>query len=547
MLIYTDLRDARIDQLSAAADEWQRVAELCEALESDAVNNLIAPLRTSGWAGEAATAAFARVEALDDEFEVAGLRSRTAAIVLRRAVEDFTQLQRQLQAAVEGAVAAGLSVDREGRVFPPDLGSAMRNDPDRELIHQRNVQNAGIFADLFTRILADATAADDQVARALGDLQATTYGQEAWEYGAASDGARSAAGVLGLSEDKIPAAGTDPVAVNAWWDGLSADERQIYLTAWPDRLGALDGVPAADRDTANRLALRDYIGDNVNEGRDQGNSQHDRAIYLLGRLEDGEHGQPSMYLLGLDTTGDGQAIVALGNPDTSAHTAVVVPGVGTELDEYRKEIRRAESLHNEAGALYPGTSVSVISWLGYDTPGGGGSGTDVVTAPFGAKSEAGARALDSFVDGLRAGHEGPATHVTVIGHSYGSTVVGEAARPGSGFAADDVIAAGSPGMRVDNAGQLTTGAAHTWATAAGDDNFVARPENSSSWLGIGGAEAVKLIHGPAPHDPAFGGQVLHADSHGHSGYWDSGRNILKAQVAVITGDYERAHLYGKAP
>lgn len=547
MLTFTDLRDARIERLSAAADEWQRIADLCEELETDSVGDLITPLRSSGWAGEAATAAFARLDALDDEFEVAKLRSRTAAIVLRRAVEDFTRLQQQLRGAVEGALAAGLDVDSEGRISPPDLGSTMRNDPDRALLDQRNVQNAGIFADLFNRILADATAADNRVARALEDLRALTYGQEAWEYGQASHGARSAAGVLGLSENEIPAAGTGPMAVGAWWNGLSADERRIYLTAWPDRLGALDGLPAADRDAANRLALRDYIGDNVNDGRDQGNSQHDRALYLLGRLEESAPGVPPMYLLGLEPGGDGQAVVALGDPDTSAHTAVVVPGVGTELDEYHKELRRAQAIHDEAGELKPGTSVSVIAWLGYDTPGGGGSGTDVATAPFGGKSEDGARALDGFVDGLRASHDGSSSHVTVVGHSYGSTVVGEAAGTGDGIAADDIIAAGSPGMRVDDAGELNTRGEHTWATAAADDNFVARPENSSSWLGIGGAEAVKLIHGPAPHDADFGGQVLYADSHGHSGYWDSGRNILKAQAAVITGDYELARYYGKAP
>ncbi|MEK8106543.1 alpha/beta hydrolase [Micromonospora sp. M12] len=35
--------------------------------------------------------------------------------------------------------------------------------------------------------------------------------------------------------------------------------------------------------------------------------------------------------------------------------------------------------------------------------------------------------------------------MTVVGHSYGSTVLGEAASTGNGLAADDLIAVGSPG------------------------------------------------------------------------------------------------------
>ncbi|MEK8106544.1 alpha/beta hydrolase [Micromonospora sp. M12] len=47
--------------------------------------------------------------------------------------------------------------------------------------------------------------------------------------------------------------------------------------------------------------------------------------------------------------------------------------------------------------------MAVVAWLGYDTP---AVDTDIVTAPFGGKSEAGARALDGFVDGLRVAHDG---------------------------------------------------------------------------------------------------------------------------------------------
>lgn len=555
MVTYTDLFDARIERLAAAADAWQKLADRCADLEQDAVGELTGPLRASGWAGSAASAAFYRLDLLDDEFEVLALRARTAAIVLRRAVEDFTDVQRRLHTAVQGAEAAGLTVDGTGRVFPPTMGFAGEPDPDREQAYQRDVRNAGIYADLLAAIVAEAGDTDARVARALSQLRDLSPGQNAWEYTQAWSAAQTAAGVLGLSPDAIAAAGTSPATASAWWAGLSADERQIYLTAWPDRIGALDGLPAVDRDTANQLALRNYIGDNVNQRHDVGNSQHDRAVNLLNRLETAETGTTPLYLLTFDPAGDGKAAVAVGNPDTAAHTGLLVPGVGTELDGIRGQISRAEALHAAAAPLAgPGEQVSVIAWLGYDPP---RVDTDIVTAPFGDKSRDGAVALDTFVDGLHTAHHSGDTHVTAIGHSYGSTVLGEADSTGDGLAVTDIVAVGSPGMRVDDASDLNTGTEHTWVSAADDDNFVARPENSTGWLigvpiiGTWLYGEAQDIHGPPPHDPAFGANILHADTSGHSGYWDSidghPSRILNAQAAIIAGDYDSARFFGKAP
>jgi hypothetical protein len=555
VVTYADLSDARIDALAAAADAWQKLADRCAELEDVAAGELAGALRASGWAGTAARAAFYRLDLLDDEFEVLATRARTAAIVLRRAVEDFTDVQRRLRAAVEGAAAAGLTVDGTGRVVAPAMGFVGEPSPDQEQAYQRDVRNAGIYTDLLARIVADAGDADDRVARALTELRDVSAGQNAWEYSKATSAAQTAAGVLGLSPDAIPAAGTDPATAAGWWAGLSADQRQIYLTAWPDRIGALDGLPAVDRDAANQLALRDYIGDNVNQRHDHGNSQHDRAVNLLDRLEAAETGSTPLYLLTFEPLGDGKAAVAVGNPDTAAHTALLVPGVGTELDGIRGQIGRAEGLQSTAARFAsPGEQVSVIAWLGYDPP---RIDTDIVTAPFGDKSRDGAVALDAFVNGLHTAHSSGDVHITAIGHSYGSTVLGEAGSTGDGLAVGDMVAVGSPGMRVDNAGELNTGTGHTWVSAAVDDNFVARPENSTGWLAgvpiigtwlYGDAQD---IHGPPPHDPAFGANLLHADTSGHSGYWDSNgaqpSRILAAQAAIIAGDYDAARAFGKAP
>jgi hypothetical protein len=200
--------------------------------------------------------------------------------------------------------------------------------------------------------------------------------------------------------------------------------------------------------------------------------------------------------------------------------------------------------------LAPSTDVAVVAWLGYDPP---SLDDDIVTAVAGGKSRAGAQALDGFVNGLHAAHTGGGPdHITAIGHSYGSTVLGEAASTGNGLAVTDIVAAGRPGTRVEHAAAFNVATDHVWAGAAADDNFVARPENTAAKIPIigdliGGA-ANQNIHGPGPHYPAFGGNVLTIDTHGHSGYWDADSISLQSQAAIVLGDYELAQLdYGKAP
>ncbi|MFI7598401.1 alpha/beta hydrolase [Actinoplanes sp. NPDC049681] len=550
MVSVGELRDAQFGSLDAATDAWITFGKQAEDLSGAASEELIGPLRASPWAGPAADAAFGLLDKVDDEFEVAAMQVRTVGSLLSGAADELRGLQRQLQALLDEAAGQGYTIGDDGSVTPPPQSYAEIHDPDAALIVQ---QRMGVARDLAQRvgdIVQEATDADSRCARALDELVTLVFGQEAYEYGDASDDARAAAEALGLTEASIPGAGTDPRQVNAWWKTLSPEQQQLYLTAYPARFGALDGMPAGDRDYANRLALRDYIGDNVNTRQDHGNAQHDRALMLLDKLERSEQGpqHKRLYLLTIDPVGDGKAAVAVGNPDTADRSAVLVPGVGTELDDIRGLIERSSRIQDNAMELAPGSSVAVVGWLGYDTP---SLNEDIVTATAGGKSHAGAVALDGFVNGLHAAHDGP-DHITAIGHSYGSTVLGEAASHGDGLAVDDMVAVGSPGMRVADASYFNVPTDHVWAGAAADDNFVARPENTArkipiigDWIGD---EANKHIHGPGPHYPEFGGNVLSIDTHGHSGYWDRNSLSLHNQAAVVTGAYNRVIITsGKVP
>lgn len=117
----------------------------------------------------------------------------------------------------------------------------------------------------------------------------------------------------------------------------------------------------------------------------------------------------------------------------------------------------------EAEKLDPGASTSAVMWIGYEAPQEVanllGVNADLTELPGDGDAmdseyaERGGRALDSFQHGLRATHEGPPSHNTVIGHSYGSTVIGHGAA-GHGLPVDDVVFVGSPGVGVDHASEL---------------------------------------------------------------------------------------------
>ncbi|PSK90517.1 alpha/beta hydrolase family protein [Murinocardiopsis flavida] len=81
----------------------------------------------------------------------------------------------------------------------------------------------------------------------------------------------------------------------------------------------------------------------------------------------------------------------------------------------------------------------MVSWIGYDSPGWTG-------AVSGGHADDGKDDLQDFQAGLRTTHRGAPSNNTLIGHSYGSTVVGAAARNDSGAYADNLVLVGSPGV-----------------------------------------------------------------------------------------------------
>jgi hypothetical protein len=544
MVSFADLRDAHPQSLTGTADAWARFSAQETRLRSRVVTDLAGPLRHAGWQGEAADAALTRMTSLHDEFELYAQMTRNLATMLDEAAGTFHRHQLHLRAAIDAATALGLTVGEDGRVAAAYVPQSALSDPGALEAQRRAAQNAGIYADLIASIVADADHSDRDFAAALRRLAPDAQGTDDLSWGASRDAAQNLVALAGLSSTSIPAAGTDPARAAAWWKTRTPGQRDLLLTAYPAAIGDLDGLPATDRDRANRMALHELIGDDLNQYEDPNDPEHVRLVNLLAALDNADYqNRPPLYLLGIDNQDTGHAVVAVGNPDTARHTAILVPGVSTALDGMRGQISRADAIQTAAQNLQNG-DVSVVAWLGYDPP---QLDETVVTAAGSSRAEAGAASLDSFTDGLHISHDAGPSHMTAIGHSYGSVVVGDAASGHRHLAVTDVVTAGSPGMDVAGASQLDVGARHVWAGAAVDDP-IASPGTAIPYVGHDLQRAMAVGHQMEPHQPAFGGNVYHVDTPGHSGYWTPGSQSLNNQASVVAGLYGQVTLdYGKTP
>lgn len=519
---YAELWAARPSAWDCAAAAWRPVTALLRrrAAEVTGVAAGLAP----DWTGAAAGAARDGIGRTGRD--LAGTASLGIEVdqILAEYASRLATAKARLTAAVARQPATGIHLDRDGGV----RAEPGADPPTRRLAAE---MAAGIGA-----ALALAGAADREAAARLAAL--TTAIADGWSTPPPS---------------YRPPPGASPQLARLWWDGLSAAQRRWLVNHEPELVGGLDGIPADARDQANRLLL-DAHRRRLLEQRLRLSAQApldpletaallrlDARIRGLASVADrlGDDAAPRAYLLGLATAGDGRAVVALGNPDRAANVVTYVPGMTSELGSIDRELTRAERLAVRCAELEPATGTSVLLWLDYDAPDFLGEGTRD------AHATAAGPALHRFQEGLRLTHEGPPAHQTVLGHSYGSLVVGAAARD-HGLAADALVFVGSPGVGVDHAAALRIEPERVFSALAADDAVRhARPVRdlvgaaggplvplAEAWLG---QREDRLWFGRNPADPDFGGQTFASTPDGHSGYWNAGNPALDAMARIALG------------
>ncbi|MCF2528614.1 alpha/beta hydrolase [Yinghuangia soli] len=565
MVTVPQLRDASFGGLREASASLGRLAQKLEALEGQYRTTVVTTASRSYWEGTANAASKPAIDTAGRLMEVASAEVRNMVVAVDSATEEFVAAQNQLRATLTAAKSEGFVIGDDGSVsWPPEQTPAGTDPAEAEAAETRKSDRGTAISFEILGALVRATNADTSAAQALRVFAQATALDVSGPDGAARLARIQADGKLavdlagGLDASDIPPAGSDPKAVSAWWRAQSPNVQLAYLQAYPDRVGGLNGVPVVARDEANRTTMALELAD-LQRREATLDPQERRTLAALRKLDtqltdqasDREGDAKPIYLIDIDTSGDGKWAVAVGNPDTAANTAVQVPGLNTDIEEISGEIDKARRLQFAADMQTPAADdVAVVTWLGYDAPELALEQPNTSVMGTG-RAEAGAPALDQFVDTLRTTHEGDRDRLTVVGHSYGSAVVGSAASQHT-LDADDIVVVGSPGTNTSHVSQMNMQNGHVWSGAASDDYVARLPQaaEAAAYAPIPGAPAIPGAYpmGAAPQDVDYGANRFDVDTSGHSNYWDPGSESVRNIGAITVGNYQDVTLnHGTAP
>ncbi|MEU3223629.1 alpha/beta hydrolase [Streptomyces sp. NPDC006976] len=544
--------------MTDAGDAWAALAEKITTRAGEFGTYLHRPLvEEQAWGGITAESAAERLGRIRSYMNVAKTELDSVCTVLRACGEELMNQQDLLKTALADASGAGYKVADDGSVTAPTVDTAHMAPGDVGMMHRDQAARAQEYADRIADAWRGAQAADKAYA---ARIKLFTDAAERCAKGDWSRLLMELATVSALDNELLtrlgmPDAKASADAVQSWWSSLSPALRAELIQNHPEVIGNRDGIPAVDRDRANRtylpILLDSLEAQYVAASGDEAAALKDKIEGVKGIQQQLDQGRkPHPYLLGLGAGGNGRAIVSFGNPDTSKNVSAYVPGLNTKLSEHfaSADLKRARDVAEAANTLHPDTTTASVVWLGYDAPqldGFSWSATDVARE---GNAKAGAPAYNSFLNGIRATHESGSPHVTAIGHSYGSLTVGQATQLPGGIPADDVVLVGSPGVGVDRAAHLGVGADHVYVGAAENDqvtNLTASPPGRE----YGGEK--RNWFGTDPADSHFGGHhfsvaagedtgivgLVTGDTPAHSIYFDkdAGGDSLSNIANVVAG------------
>ncbi|MGV9675864.1 alpha/beta hydrolase [Nocardia sp. NPDC003482] len=444
---------------------------------------------------------------------------RIIAALVHSCGDELDGYRRALLGIVDADVPrGGMKVDDSGRVTAPTLPNAA-NSIAVHFIQKLLDDEAGHLQSRIMNLLARFDEAEHRAAQAI-----TVELQQLAGYRKNPEGEPLRPPVLSIIEGRKPLP-TDPVALHDFWETLTRSEKDA-LWQHDNYLGNRDGIPVIDRDYYNRMKLDDEIA-RADAGDPAVKDKLDDLRTTAASLADSDR-----YLMLLDSQSgrNTHTAISIGNPDSADCVATYVPGTGARPSKMSVDMERCYRMATNAqisGAANP----AVIAWFGYDTP-PIPVNIDQHLDPFAADvddasnikyADAGASALDKFQEGLRASHEGQVSHNSVVGHSYGTTLVGDAAARDRRLDADAVVLVASPGTTVDHASDLHL-------TGVSQDEvpkhiFATKAEHDIIQLAL-----LPDPFGPNPNNPDFGAQVFASDAgkdspwgvttDAHSQYWD---------------------------
>lgn len=432
--------------------------------------------------------------------------------------------------------ARGQITTLEGQLQELDnlIGQAVEHEKDPSLdAASRDALNT-LISDCEDDAIQDTRAAlgqlqsirngySDRLQRSLASLRADGYDPKALEPVDAQSKPE---------QIQIPPPTTKPEDVKRWWESLSQQQRDQLLAQHPPELGNLNGIDTISRDTVNQAVMNDDIARVQNAAAQNHVSvdqvtQHPEQYGLTpaaitrytnatqtknGLATDSDGGKNPVFLQTYDPEafdGRGREAIAIGNPDRADNTTVLVPGTGSSVRDGYLTHRDGLNVYNETQRADPNKTNSVVVWMGYHAP------DSALDPQIGQTTLArdGGGLLAGDVNALAVTHQGGASHVTVMGHSYGSTTVADAAA-GSGMHANDIVLVGCPGTDLAN--------------SAADFHL---PDGGHVYVGAASSDPITHLGGVQGHLPGTGVTIGLGNDPAVEGY---GSTRFRAEVPGLT-------------
>ena len=491
------------------------------------------------WEGATAEARQHTNASIRQDLDAHGNESLAVAQAANKAADDIEHVQSELRTLRQDASELQMTIDPLTNQVVPS--SSFNGPVTAAVLIQKQLQPR------LDALIAEANAVDSELAAAINMADGDTPIPQGPH--------ENRPDIQQALAKPLP---SDPKEFADLWNKLTPEEKD-WLYSRDHDIGNHDGMPwdpsdHLGKDHYNRLHLPelkqqaqadvDWMQHSLDELMGERNAD-DGAIYSLQsqlaaaktRLQGYQDVEatlnksgPHRYLGQLDQWGHGA--VAINNPDTAKRNAILVPGTGQDLTTMDGADAKSLAMYQAALRADPGLGaqdVAVTTWMGYDRP------MDLGQADFPGPAQASAAALDSFEAGQRASHVGAPSIDTILGHSYGSTMVGAAASGGHNLGVDNIVAVASPGMLADSVHDLSLNpGGHVYAMLA--ENDIIGP------AGVG----TQWTLGYEPTSPQFGAMRLDADPgpagplgspsiDAHSSYWNPGNKALSNMGAVIAG------------
>jgi hypothetical protein len=329
--------------------------------------------------------------------------------------------------------------------------------------------------------------------------------------------------------------------VSVWWTAMDLQHRGAVMSASPQLVGNLEGVPYLTRDLANREYLADTIQhlNAVIVDDATGRTVVENAKRQLTMLESIEAAlgtnlsQPRRTLLSLDVDGQGRAAIVLGDLRTADYVSYLVPGMFFTIENQMGDWADAAARLYEEQLSWlelfgePESTVATVAWIGYYTPnltnvGGIGNAAD------------GSVWLAESIEGLQSVRSSQEPYLTVVAHSYGSTAA-LLALAENDFEIDALAMVGSPGSPAKSVDELNVRGGNVWVGEAAWD-----PIPNSAYFGSdpGSASYGARPLGVGGGIDAITREVLLASS-GHNEYFSAGTESMRnfALIGINKGQF----------